>query len=98
MTPAVMSNPRGSASFPPSTEKTDSRFEWREVHDAPFRFGALWLSSPPPLPSYRLSVCLSLCNFRPKNDDFPAEDCLDCFSFCVDDGIVVLPWADSAHG
>ena len=84
MTPAVIARPEGSPSFCPSTEAMESRFVCRDVQE-PLPLPAVL--SNPPFASCRLSVGRSLCNFLPKKD-FPADDCLDCLSACVTDGIV----------
>ena len=95
MTPDIIARPEGSASFCPSIEATDSLLVCLDDHD-PLVLAGAGLSKPP-LPSLRQSVGLSLCILLPKNDVLPADDCLDCFSACVADTIVVLRHVHEIH-
>jgi|SRR5690348_3680993 hypothetical protein len=95
ITPDIIARPEGSPSFWSSTEATDSRFGCREGQE-PLELAAPGVSHPL-LPSFLLSIGLSLCNFLPKNDDLPADDCLDCLSACEVVTIVVLRRVRGVH-
>jgi hypothetical protein len=80
MTPDIIARPEGSASVCPSNEAIDALFVCRDDQD-PLVLAAAGLSKLP-LPSFRLSVGLSLYNLLPKKDVLPADDCLACLSAC----------------
>lgn len=95
MTPDIIARPEGSPSFWSSSEATDSLFICREDQEPLVLVGAG--PSNPPLPSFLLSVGLSLCSLLPKNDGLPADDCLDCLSACEVATIVVLRHVREVH-
>lgn len=83
ITPAVVARPVWSASWSPSIEDTEGRFECRDDFE-PLRLGALRLGAAkllkPVCNSSRPSLSLSLWYFLPKNER-PPDDCLDALSF-----------------
>lgn len=63
-----------------SKEPPEGLCEYLEDRDPVVLLEALGTSSiDPPSSGPRKSDCLSLCNFRPKND-LPPEDCRDLLS------------------